>query len=106
MGLGPFYDITPQYGKVAYSTVSHSSAATADTIITTNAPKRQLTITSALDQDVIVTYNGADAWYVPANSILAVDLGGNNFQTKVSIAIGVYYVSVAPTAGNISVTAL
>ncbi len=101
-----FYSATPQFGLVAYTAVTHTTAATADTIITITSPKRVVVVTNSLDKEVYLTWAGVKSFYLPALTSIALDFGTNSLQAANGIVIGVYHLGVAPTVGNIAVSAL
>ncbi len=101
-----YFSVTPQFGDVAYTVVTHSTAATADTVITLSSHKRVLTITSTLDKAVIITKGGADFHAIPPNTVIGFDLGPSEMQFASGSVLGVYHRGVAPTQGNLSITAL
>jgi len=104
--MGPFFDVTQQYGELAYTAVTHSSAGTADTVITLSTDKRLVTIVSNLNVEVMVTKNGANFAHIPATSAVSFDLGTNNFCYAKGTVFGVYHRGTAPTtSGRIGITA-
>lgn len=100
------YNIVQQQASIAAASVTHSSAATADTIITTNRPRRCLLITNSFDKAVMVTFNGADLIELPAFTPFTVDAGSDELQFDNAKVVGVYHMGVQPTTGRMSVTCL
>ncbi len=101
-----FYSATPQFGLVAYTVVTHTTAATADTIITITGNRRIVVVTNSLDKEVYLTWAGVKSFYLPAATSMSLDFGTNSLQAAAGIVIGVYHLGVAPTVGNIAVSAL
>ncbi len=106
MSSSTFFSATPQFGLVAYTVVTHTTAATADTIITLVGPKRIVLVTNSLDKEVYLTWAGVKSFYLPPLTGAVLDFGTNTLQAANGIVIGVYHLGSAPTSGNIAVSAL
>ena len=96
----------PQFGEVAFGTVTHTTAATADTILTLTGPRRILLVTNSLDKEVYLTWAGVKKFYLPALGAISIDFGTNSLQANDAVVIGVYHLGVAPTVGRIAISAL
>ena len=99
------YKSVAQYGDVAFGTVTHTTAATADTIATLTADRRLLLFMNSLDKDCIITIDGVAKYALPAFYSFTLDLGSDALAMASGTVIGIYYRGVAPTVGNISVSA-
>lgn len=96
---------TPQYGRLAAASVTHSSAATADTVLTLTGRRRIVVCTNSLNAETILTYNGANWLFLPASTGVAVDLSASGLTFADAKVIGIYYVTGAPATGSIGCTA-
>lgn len=101
-----FATATPQFGELAYTSVTHTTAATADTVITISGPRRVLIVTNSLDKEVYLTWAATKKFYLPASTSMTIDLGTNTLQANDAVVIGVYHLGVAPTVGRIAASAL
>lgn len=59
---------------------------------------------STFDQDVVITMNGDDWLFVPANSGFAEDISIHNLGKWKDRTVGVRHLGVAPTTGRLGVT--
>lgn len=96
---------TPLHGRLAFGSVTGTSAGTANTIITTTGRRRVVICTNNLNADMVLTYNGADWAFLPSAVGIAIDLGASGLTLADNKAIGVYRSSGAATAGSVGCTA-
>lgn len=101
---GAFDTSTPQYGRLAAASVTHSSAGTADAIVTLTGRRRIIVCTNNLNQDTVITYNGSNWVFLPAATSIAVDLSASGLTFADGKIIGIYYL-VQPTTGSVGCTA-
>ncbi len=105
MSLGP-YEIVPVVGNVVFSTVTHTTKATADTVATTTTDHAMIVIANNLNQDCMLTYNALDWLVLPAGVSMFLDLSPNQRALRSGKIVGIYHLGVAPTTGRIGVTLL
>lgn len=101
----PNYATTPQTARVAFGSVTASTAGTANTVLTVSGGRRILVCTNSLNQETELTWAGSDFLYLPASSSVAVDLGTNGLQAANGVVVGVYHLGVAPTSGKLGCSA-
>ncbi len=101
---GALYDVVPQYGRVAFGSISGTSAGTANTVITLSGRRRVIICTNSLNTEHVLTYDGSNWLFLPASSSVAVDLSASGLTFAHGKVIGIYYLS-APASGSIACTA-
>jgi hypothetical protein len=105
-GVGTVYDFGSSLvaGNLAAASITHSSAATADTVVTCTTDHTIIWVTNSLDQPVWLTYDGVKAFWLPAGIPFSGDLNQGRRALRATKIIGVYHDGVQPTTGKIAVT--
>ena len=101
----PLYDATPQSGRLAFGSVTGTTAGTANTILTLTGRRRIVICTNSLNTETMLTYNGANWLPLPAGVGVAVDLSASGLTLADGKIVGIYYQS-APGSGAVGCTAL
>lgn len=88
---------------LAAASVTATTAGTAIALIATlNRAKKFFFLQNTLNQDVMITYDGADWFPLLAGLPVALDLGSDSFWLEGGKAIGVYHLGVAPASGKLA----
>lgn len=95
------YEATQQASELIAASITATSIGSATTLMTTDKQRRFLSVTSSLNQAVIVTRNGAYWQYLGAGAAGFWDLGSNNEYLGVSVVFAAYAVSATPTSGSL-----
>jgi hypothetical protein len=94
----------PQSGRLAFGSVTGTTAGTANTILTLTGRRRIVICTNSLNTETMLTYNGANWLPLPAGVGVAVDLSASGLTFADAKVVGVYYQTV-PTSGAIGCAA-
>ncbi|MDE2255577.1 MAG: hypothetical protein KGL42_15110 [Betaproteobacteria bacterium] len=99
-----------QTGRLAFGSVTPTTAATAATLLTITGDKSLLVILNSLDTDCSLTYNGSGTAVefirLEAGESTVLDLNQAGKFMRSAKVIGAYNNGSAPTAGSIRVTAI
>jgi hypothetical protein len=94
-------EIQPVVATLAAASVTASTAGTAITLVTCTRDHKVLLLPNTLNQDCMLTYNGADFCPLLAGQPVAVDLRTNELEMRATRVIGIYHLGVAPTTGRV-----
>lgn len=95
---------TPQYGRVAAASIT-ATGPTGATVLTLSGRRRLVVCTNDLNQDTVLTYNGANWIYLPSSTGVAVDLSASGLTLAADKIVGIYNLGSVPTDGSIGCTA-
>jgi hypothetical protein len=95
---------TPQSGRLAFGSVTGTTAGTANAILTLSGRRRIIICTNSLNTETMLTYNGANWLPLPAGVGVAVDLSASGLTFADGKVVGVYY-QAAPASGAIGCAA-
>lgn len=98
-------EISPQYNRLAFGSVTGTNAGTANAIITLNADRSILQVVNSLNSDTSLTYGGVEYWRLEAGDSFIIDLRPSALKLLATKVIGIFY-NVVPTSGSIRVTAI
>lgn len=105
--MNQFYNVVPEQSELVYSSVTATTAGTANAILTLGRDRRIILISNNLNTETMITLNGVNYLALPSNTSHSLDLGTNSMSFLKGSIVGVYHRGVAPTtSGRISVTAL
>ncbi len=92
-----------QFVKVANATITAANAnvTTAYPVMTISANVKVLTVLNSLNATIGLTLNRVQFQELEATEGFVLDLAANNRHINSSVTIGIYNVSVTPTAGTI-----
>lgn len=99
-------EIQPVVGTLAAASVTASTAGTAITLVTCTRDHKVLLVPSTLNQDCMLTYNGADLCPLFANLSATIDLRSNELEMRATRIIGIYHLGAAPTTGRVGASLL
>ena len=94
-------EIQPVVGTLAAAAVTASTAGTAITLVTCTRDHKLLLVPNTLNQDCMLTYNGADFCPLFAGQPVAVDLRSNELEMRATRVIGIYHLGVSATTGRV-----
>lgn len=94
-------EIQPVVNVLAAGGVTATTAAGANTLVTCTRDHKLLLVPNTLNQDCMLTYNGADFCPLLAGQPTAVDLRSNELEMRATRVIGIYHLGVAPTTGRV-----
>jgi Asp/Glu/hydantoin racemase len=99
-------EIQPVVGVLAAASVTASTAGTAITLVTCTRDHKLLLVPNTLNQDCMLTYNGADLFPLLSGLPAVIDLRANELDARAARVVGIYHLGVAPTTGRVGATLL
>lgn len=99
-------EIQPVVGTLAAAAVTATTAGTAITLATCTRDHKMLLVPNTLNQDCMLTYNGADFCPLLAGQAVTVDLRSNELEVRATRVIGIYHLGVAATTGRVGASLL
>lgn len=100
------YEVAQQSATLIAASITATSAGSATTLMTTDKQRCLLSVVSALNQPVIVTWNGEYLHYLAIGAAAILDVASDGGYFGASKALGVYYVSASPTTGSLYAMAI
>jgi len=104
--VSPIGGGSPQISALAFGSVTGTTPATANTVLTATRERVILVVENTTDADLVLTVDGDDLFVIRTASAKVIDLGCNGLKINLGEVIGVYRRSGAPTSGEILVQAL
>ena len=102
------YAVSPQSGGLLAASVTATTAATANTLLTLTRQATMIRIPSDLNNPVMVTIStsgtaagAVDTQYLPSGASAVLDVASDKMFIPVGSVVGVYYTGSAPSSGRI-----
>lgn len=99
-------EIQPVVGTLAAAAVTASTPGTAITLVTCARDHKVALVPNTLNQNCMLTYNGADLCPLPAGQSITIDLRANELEMRATRIIGIYHLGVLPTTGIVGASLL
>lgn len=102
MGLKNDYKIVPLSGGLNFGSVTATTAATANTILSPLNPYRILIISNTLNQPICLTFGGVAGPEILTSATLTLDFGASDVHSDAGQTIGVFATGTGPSSGRIA----